>query len=166
MSFSDLTRFPRVPFAITLTASLLLVVGGVLMSELMHLAACPLCVIQRMLYLALAFAAAGGLALATKPIGRRLGALTMATAAGTGIFVAGYQTWLQRFATETGCSGRQTWWEEFVDWAGSKLPLLFQSDGICADPGWKFLSLSIAEWSLIFFIGFFALSLYTLVRRR
>jgi disulfide bond formation protein DsbB len=159
-------RFPRAPFAFTLAASLALAGGGVLMTQLMRLAACPLCIIQRMLYLALALSAAAGLAMAASSVGRRLGALLMAAAAGTGAFVAGYQTWIQRFGQDTGCSGRMTWWEELVDWAGSKAPLLFQSDGICSDPGWFVLGLSIAEWSLILFTGFFLLSLYTLLRRR
>ena len=161
-----LFRFPRAPFAVTLVASLALVAGAVFMTEAFHLAACPLCIIQRMLYLALTLAAAGGLALAPNAIGRRLGALLMVAAAGTGVFVAGYQSWIQRFAQDAGCSGRMTWWEELVDWAGSKVPLLFQSDGICSDPGWIFLSLSLAEWSLVFFVAFFLLSVYALLRNR
>ncbi len=161
-----LLRFPRAPFTIALVASLALVAGAVFMTEAYHLAACPLCIIQRMLYLALTFAGAVGLALAASTIGRRLGALLMAAAAGTGVFVAGYQSWIQRFAQDVGCSGRMTWWEELVDWAGSKVPLLFQSDGICSDPGWIFLSLSLAEWSAIFFAALFLLSVYTLARRR
>lgn len=166
MALSDLIRFPRAPFAFTLAASLALAGGGVFMTQAMRLAACPLCIIQRMLYIALALAAVGGLAMATHGIGRRFGALLMAAVAGTGAFVAGYQTWIQRFATDTGCSGRMTWWEEFVDWAGGKAPYLFQSDGICSDPGFVFLGLSIAEWSLVFFLSFLLLSVYTLLRRR
>jgi disulfide bond formation protein DsbB len=165
-AMKSLFRFPRAPFALALGASLALVVGAVLMTQLMNLAACPLCIIQRMAYLALAATAAVGLALCGSTWGRRLGALLMTAAAATGAFVAGYQSWIQRFATDTGCSGRMTWWEELVDWAGSKLPLLFQSDGICSDPGWVFLGLSLADWSLVFFLGFLLLSLYPLLRRR
>jgi disulfide bond formation protein DsbB len=158
-------RWPQAPFSLTLILSVGLVAGGVVMSEVFRLAACPLCVIQRMLYLLLAALAVPGLFLARFPIARRLLALAMAASAGTGVFVAGYQTWLQRFAQAEGCSGYQTWWEEFVDWAGEKVPLLFLSDGICSDPGWKFLSLSIAEWSLIMFSALLALALYATLRR-
>lgn len=162
----SLFAFPRAPFLLTLVTTLSLVGGGVLMSQFMRLAACPLCIIQRMLYLLLALVALGGLSLAASGIGRRLAALLMAATAGTGAFVAGYQTWIQRFAPMTSCSGKMPWWEELVEWSGNLLPLLFKSDGICSDPGWKFLGFSIAEWSLVFFTGFFLLSLYTLLRRR
>jgi len=161
----SLLRFPRAPFVLVSTSSLLLVIGGVLMSQLMHLAACPLCVIQRMFYLALSIVAVIGLIMAASGLGRRLGALAMAAMASGGAFVAGYQSWIQRFAQDTGCSGRPTWWEDMVSRAGDAVPLLFQSDGICSDPGWVFLGLSIAEWSLIFFIAYFLISLYTLLRR-
>lgn len=162
---SDLTRFPRAPFAATLVVALGLVVTGVLMTEFMRLGACPLCIIQRMLYLLLALLAATGIPVA-KTFARRAVAVGMAAAAGAGVFVAGYQTWIQRFAQDTSCSGRPTWWEDLVDWAGQQVPLLFQADGLCSDPGWKFLGLSIAEWSLACFFLFFLLSVYTLLRKR
>lgn len=163
--FSNLTRFPRAPFTTTLIVGLGLVVTGVLMSQYMRLAACPLCIIQRMLYLLLAVLAVVGIPLA-KTFVRRVVAAAMAGAAGVGVFVAGYQTWIQRFAQDTSCSGRPTWWEDLVDWAGQQAPLLFRADGICSDPGWKFLGLSIAEWSLGCFIALFLLSVYTLLRKR
>ena len=157
---------PYLPFALTLAACLGLVVGGVVMSEVFHLAACPLCIIQRMLYLLLAICAGLGMAVSSQPTGRRIAAVLMTAVAATGAFIAGYQTWIQRFAPDTGCSGYQTWWEEFVDWAGSQVPLLFLSDGICSDPGWKFLGLSIAEWSLICFLALAALALRSALSRR
>lgn len=155
----------RLPFVLVLVASLALVGGGVVMSELFGLAACPLCIIQRMLYLVVAVAACIGLlGSATAP--RRVAGLALLTASATGVFVAGYQSWIQRFAPDTGCSAYQTWWEELVDWAGSQVPLLFLSDGICSDPGWVFLGLSIAEWSLLCFLTFAIISLRVLFQRR
>jgi disulfide bond formation protein DsbB len=162
--FPRLLKWPYGPFILSLIACLALVAGGVVMSEFLHLAACPLCIVQRMLYLLLAALAMPGLLLARLPVARRLIAVAMAGAGATGVFVAGYQTWLQRFAPMVSCSGYQSWWEEFVDWAGDKAPLLFLSDGICSDPGWKFLSLSIAEWSLIMFSGLLVLATYTALR--
>jgi disulfide bond formation protein DsbB len=43
---------------------------------------------------------------------------------------------------------------------------LFLPDGICSDPGWKFLSLSIAEWSLICFLALVALAVRSALGRR
>ena len=156
---------PRLPFVLVLVASLTLVGGGVVMSELFGLAACPLCIIQRMLYLVVAVTACIGL-LGSAAAARRVAGLAMLTASATGVFVAGYQSWIQRFVPDTGCSAYQTWWEELVDWAGTQVPLLFLSDGICSDPGWVFLGLSIAEWSLLCFLTVAIISLRVLFQRR
>lgn len=156
----------RAPFMFVLVASLSLVLVGVLLAELMRLAACPLCIIQRALYLALGLVAALGLAVAAHPVGSRLAALPMALLAATGVFVAGYQVWIQRFAPSTSCSPYPTWWEDLVDRAGEMLPVLFKASGLCSDPAWKFLGLSIAEWSLGWFTLFLLVALRALTKRR
>jgi protein dithiol:quinone oxidoreductase len=156
----------RTPFLFILVASLLLVLGGVMFSEFMRLAACPLCIIQRMLYLTLAVFAGFGLTVFARPVAARFAAVLMVLAAGTGIFVAGYQVWIQRFARETNCSPYPTWWEDMVDRAGEMVPWLFKANGLCSDPAWKFLGLSIADWSLCCFTLFLAIALYALMRKR
>jgi disulfide bond formation protein DsbB len=156
----------RTPFLFVLVASLSLVLVGLLLAELMRLAACPLCIIQRALYLALGLVAAIGLALAARPLASRLAALPMALVAGTGVFVAGYQVWIQRFAPSTNCSPYPTWWEDMVDRAGEMLPLLFKASGLCSDPAWRFLGLSIAEWSLGWFALFLLVALRAMARMR
>lgn len=156
----------RAPFLLVMVASLSLVLVGVLLAELMRLAACPLCIIQRALYLALGLVAALGLAVAARPVASRLAALPMTLIAATGVFVAGYQVWIQRFAPSTSCSPYPTWWEDLVDRAGEMLPVLFKASGLCSDPAWKFLGLSIAEWSLGCFTLFLLVALRALTRRR
>lgn len=145
---------PRVFFAVVGLASSSLVGGGLVLAHSLNLAACPLCILQRMLYLLLAVLALLAWPFATRPGAVRLaGALMSLTAlAGTGI--AAYQTWLQRFARGVSCTADQPWWERFVDWAGSQLPWLFEATGLCSEAGWKFLGLSIAEWSLLAFSVF------------
>ncbi len=163
---NHLLRQPRFPFALALATSLSLVGGGVLLAQLLRLAACPLCVIQRMLYLLLALAAGLGLVLAARPLARTLASLLMAASAAAGASVAAYQVWIQRFAPTTTCAADMPWWESFVEWAGRVVPMLFQPNGQCSDPAWKLLGLSIAEWSLLCFCSLFLLSLHTLLRRR
>lgn len=142
---------PRALIAATGLAALGLVGGGVLLAQTMNLAACPLCVLQRMLYLLLAAEAAVAWALLRPPRPIRLAALAMAVTAATGAGIAAYQTWLQRFAKGVSCTADQPWWEHFVNWAGSRFPLLFEASGLCSEAGWKLLGLSIAEWSLLAF---------------
>lgn len=158
-------RSARAPFVFAALTSFGLVFGGVAMAQLMNLAACPLCIIQRMLYLLLGTVAAVGIALAARPLGRRIAALLMALVAGTGIFVAGYQVWLQRFARDTKCAVDTPWWERLVDWAGEQAPLFFQPNGLCSDAAWRFLGLSIAEWSLMAFMALLGLALAAALRR-
>lgn len=142
---------PRGLFAATGLTAFGLVAGGLVLAHTMNLAACPLCILQRMLYLLLALEAVAAWTLAVSPLPRRVAALAMTATALTGAGIAAYQTWLQRFAKGVSCTADQPWWERFVNWAGSQWPLLFEATGQCSEAGWKFLHLSIAEWSLVAF---------------
>lgn len=149
-----LLRLPLTPrglFAATGAAAVGLVAGGLVLAHTMNLAACPLCILQRMLYLLLGIEAIAAWFLARARATRLAAALLMAATALTGAGIAAYQTWLQRFAKGVSCTADQPWWEHFVNWAGSQWPLLFEASGLCSEAGWKFLGLSIAEWSLIAF---------------
>ena len=129
------------------------------MARTMNLAACPLCILQRMIYLLLSFEVALILAFVRNPRTISLAALGVAITAATGVWFAGYQTWLQRFATMVSCTADQPWWEQLVNWAGTLSPLLFEATGLCSEAGWKFLMLSIAEWSLLIFCAMTVLAL-------
>lgn len=140
---------------------LALVAGGVVLARTMNLAACPLCILQRMIYLLLTLQALIIVPWAHAPIGR-LGSVIMAVTAALGASIAGYQTWLQRFATGVSCTADMPWWEQWVNWAGAQVPFLFEATGLCSEAGWKFLSLSIAEWSLLIFTGMCVTALVSL----
>ncbi len=156
---------PRGLFAGTGIVALALVAGGVLLAQTMNLAACPLCVLQRMLYLLLTLESIAAWSLAGSSPGRRVAAMVMAATALTGASIAAYQTWLQRFAKGVNCTADQPWWEQFVIWAGGQWPLLFEASGLCSEAGWKFLGLSIAEWSLIAFASMTVAMLVALLRK-
>ena len=160
----DLLLSPRRVFVLPFAAGVGLVGGGLILAAVMHLAACPLCIIQRMLYLLVSLLALPGLLLPRA--GRIAAGLLLFAAAATGAFVAGYQVWLQRFAVGESCAAQEAWWERLVDWAGEKLPWLFQGNGLCSDPAWKFLSLSIADWSLIIFGALSFYAIHALLRQR
>lgn len=156
---------PRFPFIIALIVAAAMVGGGVLLQQTLRIAACPLCILQRMLALLLLLAAALGWLVSDQRAGRIAASLLMLACTITGAFVAGYQTALQRFIHDTQCSGQAAWWELLVDWAGEKVPLLFYASGLCSDPAFKFVGLSIAEWSLVLFSGLTVLALRILLRR-
>lgn len=160
---------PRGLFAATGFAAAGLVGGGLILAHTMNLAACPLCILQRMLYLLLAFEAIAAWLLAgsasARTLPRRLAAFVMAVTALTGVGIASYQTWLQRFAKGASCAADQPWWERFVNWAGSQWPLMFEASGLCSEAGWKFLGLSIAEWSLFAFTSMTIAMLAAMLRK-
>jgi protein dithiol:quinone oxidoreductase len=155
MPWSRLLLTPRGLFAATGLAAVGLVGGGLILAHTLNLAACPLCILQRMLYLLLALEAIAAWLLAgpasANVLPRRAAALVMAATAAIGVGIAGYQTWLQRFARGASCTADQPWWEHLVNWAGAQWPLMFEASGLCSEAGWKFLGLSIAEWSLVAF---------------
>lgn len=152
-------------FAATGIASMWLVGGGLVLANTLNLAACPLCILQRMLYLLLALEAIAAWMLAGAPLPRRGAAFVMAVTALTGVGVAAYQTWLQRFAKNASCTADQPWWESFVYWAGEKWPRMFEASGLCSEAGWRFLGLSIAEWSLVAFTTMTIAMLAALLRK-
>ena len=43
--------------------------------------------------------------------------------------------------------------ERLVDWLGMQLPSLFLATGFCTSREWEFLSMSMANWSALFFAG-------------
>ncbi len=165
MNFLRLLFTPRGLFAATGLTAVGLVAGGMYLQQTLSLAACPLCILQRMLYLLLALEAVAAWMLAGAATPRRAAALVMMSTALTGAWIAAYQTWLQRWAKGVSCTADQPWWEQFVNWAGSQWPLLFEASGLCSEAGWKFLGLSIAEWSLIAFTSMTIAMVIALQRR-
>lgn len=156
-------REPRLQLFGIGVAGCALVGCGLYLARTLNIAACPLCILQRMVYLLLGAEAV--LALFVVRGTRGLAALMAATAA-LGVGIAGYQTWLQRFSPSTDCSANQPWWEQFVNWAGAQVPWLFEASGLCSEAGWRFLGLSIAEWSLVMFGAMTLLALRVLLARR
>ena len=134
------------------------------MGAYLHLAACPLCIIQRMVYLLVATGALTGL-LFQHRAARMFSAGAMVAFSGVGMFIAGYQSYLQRFPRGIGCVADSPWWEEFVFWAGEKAPLLFGVGGVCEDASLKLFGLSIAELSFLAFFVLALASLMTLMRK-
>ena len=128
---------------------------------------CPLCLVQRGFYygigLVLAAAAIHGPGRAGK-IGYAIGALVFSLG---GIATAARQVWLQHLpADQVPACGPDLFFmmENFP--LGRTLQLLLRGSGQCADVGWTFLGLSIAEWSLAWFVLFAVLAAWMLLRAR
>ncbi len=129
-----------------------LVAAGMELQNLVRLAPCPLCIFQRLLYMVIGLVALLGV---TAPAARLLWSVLIAALAAGGVAVAGYQTWMQAFphlAIECSYSDPNAI-ERLVDWLGMQWPSLFLATGFCTGRDWEFLGLSLANWSLLTFVG-------------
>jgi disulfide bond formation protein DsbB len=122
---------------------------------------CPLCLVQRaFFYLVLAVMLAGALHDPATPLGRGIyGVLAFLFAAG-GAAVAARQVWLQHLPADRvpQCGPDLAYMLENFPLSRT-LEKLFTGTGECAVVDWTFLGLSIAGWSLLWFV---ALALYAL----
>lgn len=141
-----------------------LVAVGMELQNLLRLAPCPMCIFQRVLYLAI-----GGLALLgfLLPVARMAWAGLIGLLALLGVGVAAYQTWMQAFpALVTECGyAEPNLMERLVDWLGMQWPSMFLATGFCASRDWEFLGLSMANWSLLIFAGIVVYSMLLFIRR-
>ena len=130
-----------------------------------NLLPCPLCVVQRIAYWLTGLTALVAFFYTPGTVGRRIYAGLMTVFAFVGGLVALRQAWLVRYpeAFECGISPE----EEFLN----ALPLarwwpgMFEANGDCADVTWKFASLTLPDWSAIFFMILAGLSIYVLFAR-
>ena len=141
-----------------------LVAIGMELQSMLRLAPCPFCIFQRLLYLVI-----GGLALLgfLWPVVRLAWAGLIGLLALLGAGVAGYQTWMQAFpelATECGYAEPNVI-ERLVDWLGMQWPSMFLATGFCTSKEWVFLSLSMANWSLLIFAGIVGYAVVFLTRK-
>jgi protein dithiol:quinone oxidoreductase len=127
---------------------------------------CPLCIIQRYLFAALAlicllFALLPGQA-GTRKAGAGLGLLTALGGAG----VAGWHMWIQAHPTVScGIDPLETALNTYP--TATLLPFLFKADGLCSAGYAPILGLSIPQWSFAWFAIFaIALGMLFFKRRR
>ena len=156
----------HLPFALSLLLAISSVAIAVLLSAYLQLAACPLCIVQRVLYLVVAVASTLGLFFQEQALIRKLAPLLAAISSATGAVVAGYQIYLQHNPFAASCGTGDSWWEVGVERAGDLWPLLFKADGLCSDGGWRFIGVTLAGWSLLAFTGLFLLAVFSLFSKR
>ncbi|VAW39422.1 Periplasmic thiol:disulfide oxidoreductase DsbB, required for DsbA reoxidation [hydrothermal vent metagenome] len=119
------------------------------------LAPCPLCMVQRLVFVII-----GGLFLITliKPpqfLFRKFIAAIIALVAALGVAISGRHVWLQSLpADEVPACGPGLFFllDNFP--MGSVLQEVLHGSGECAEVSWRFLGLTMPMWTLICFAGF------------
>ena len=155
----------RLAYLLALLVCLGLMGAALYLQYVEHQEPCPMCILQRIAYIALM--ALFLVAAVHKPA--RTGAvvygalmLLVAVAGGT---VAARQVWLQHLPKDLvpACGPG-------LDYLMRQFPLydalkkVLAGSGECAEVGWRFLGLSIAGWSLVWFVLLGAYVIYVAMR--
>lgn len=127
---------------------------------------CPLCMVQRVVYYALA--AVFLLAALHGPARRgtmAYGAVA-AVVALLGVAVAGRHVWLQHLPADQvpACGPGLEYMLKKFPWA-DVLQKVLMGSGECAQASWRLLGLSIAEWSLVWFVLFAVFAQWLVFRK-
>lgn len=129
-----------------------LVLASLVLTGVLRLHPCYLCVFQRLLFLLMAIFALMAALSRVSAVAVMAGVLFLSCAT-TGGGVASYQVWLQaQPGAEFMCTaGAPNPIETTVEWLNRQVPLLFRATGNCASKELVILKLSLAGWSLAAF---------------
>src|SRR5882757_2109512 len=125
---------------------------------------CPLCIMQRIVYIALMVVCLIGALHGPRRFGAAIYSALLAIVSLVGVGIAARHVWLQHLPKDKvpECGpGLNYMLDRFPLF--DALAKIFRGSGECAEVDWKFLGFSIAEWSLVWFILFGAFSVYIAV---
>ncbi len=159
---------PRLTNLVLFLAALLAMATALFLQYHEHLEPCPLCIFQRVAMISIGVVTL--LAFLHGPegaLGRRIYAgLTLLAALG-GITVAARHVWLQHLPPEDvpACGPGLAYWMDTFP-LHEVLMKVFKGSGECAVVDWTFLGLALPAWTLLAFLGFAAVAVWQLLRRR
>lgn len=115
---------------------------------------CPLCIFQRVAFIALAIIFLLAALHHPKAWGGKVYGLLLLLSGAAGAGLAGRQVWLQGLPPDEvpECGPALDYMLEVFP-LGEVIRTVLQGSGDCAEIDWTFLGLSIAGWTLIIFIG-------------
>lgn len=124
---------------------------------------CPLCILQRLGMAILAILFLLGVILKK---GRLLIAFLAGLISLSGILLAGRQIWLQHLPPNSSADcGMSLQYLMHVLPFDQVIKKVLEGTAECSQTGWQWLGISLAEWSLVWFIFFFIICLVQTVRQ-
>lgn len=143
-------------------ASIGLLGAGLYLQLAKNMLPCPLCIIQRYAFAAVALICLAAAFLPAKAM--RLGAGVGLLAALSGAGVAGWHLWIKAHpSVSCGIDPLETSLNKIF--TAELLPTLFKADGLCTTEYAPILALSIPQWSLAWFLLFIAALIWIVLRR-
>jgi len=131
-----------------------LLLTGLLIQWYWEVVPCPMCIMQRYVFIAIALLAGFTAFLPSKHRGSTLARWLVALLAISGAGVAARQSWLQWYPPATVSCGRDFWGIMDTFSLSQAFPIIFRGSGDCSAVDWTFLGGSIANWSFMWFCGF------------
>ncbi|OGT61536.1 MAG: hypothetical protein A3E85_05510 [Gammaproteobacteria bacterium RIFCSPHIGHO2_12_FULL_45_12] len=123
---------------------------------------CPLCLLQRFSFGLLGILFFIGIFLSSRNAGRKIMAFLAAMVALTGAILAARQIWLQHFPPMTAneCGASLQYMLKALPLQEVLRKIFFGANAECAEKSWQFLSMDMANWSLLFFLFFLSIAFY------
>lgn len=158
----------RAQFALGAAACIGLLAYALYVQHQLFIEPCPLCVLQRICFIALGVVFLAGALHAPRSVGGRRAYGTLAAVpALTGLGIAAWHVRLQHLPPDQVPSCGPG-----LEYMLDALPLkdalvkVFAGSGECAEVDWTFLGLSMPTWTLLWFVGLTVLALWAGWRRR
>jgi len=147
---------PRIVFLLTAFACASLLGYGYYLQFVEGLEPCPMCILQRICYFAIAIVSLAGAVHGPKLRPVYVYASLTVLSAAVGAAIAGRQVWLQHLPPDLvpECGPGLAFMLEVYPLA-EVIQKAFIGTGECAEVAWTFLGFSIAEWSLVCFCSIF-----------
>jgi disulfide bond formation protein DsbB len=127
---------------------------GLYLQYVKHQDPCPLCMVQRVIFIAILVAFLIAATHGPKRLGERIYAVLIVLLSLSGVAVAARHIWLQHLPKDQvpGCGPGLDYMLETMPMA-NVLKSLMHGSGECAEKGWTFLTLGIPEWSLLCYLA-------------
>jgi disulfide bond formation protein DsbB len=131
-----------------------------------HQDPCPLCMVQRVVFIAILVVFALATLHGPKRVGEKIYAALIVLLSMSGVGVATRHIWIQHLPKDQvpACGPGLDYMLETMP-MGDVLQKLMHGSGECAAKGWTFLTLGIPEWSLLCYLALAALSVLIVVRK-
>jgi disulfide bond formation protein DsbB len=131
-----------------------------------HQDPCPLCMVQRVIFIAILVVFALAALHGPKRVGEKVYAALIVLLSLSGVAVASRHIWIQNLPKDQvpACGPGLDYMLETLP-MGTVIQKLMHGSGECAEKGWVFLALGIPEWSLLCYLALGMLSLLVVVRK-
>lgn len=127
---------------------------GLFLQYVEHQDPCPLCMVQRVIFIAILAVFALAALHGPKRAGERVYAALIVLLSLTGVGVASRHIWIQNLPKDQvpACGPGLDYMLETMPMS-NVLKELMHGSGECAEKGWTFLTLGIPEWSLLCYLA-------------